>query len=123
MSAANSICRRCHRLRPVNGARYCATCSAELRAAERRRPASAPVVADLTPSLAPVKQEAVPEVERPTESLTVPATVPERQSRDSDPPYSPVNDGETQSDDEQTSFEMHDELEAGQVTVSEIVAD
>jgi hypothetical protein len=38
MKAANSICRRCHRLRPTDGARYCTACSDELRAMERRRP-------------------------------------------------------------------------------------
>ena len=35
---ARSICRVCHRVRPVNGSRTCATCEHGLRAGERRRP-------------------------------------------------------------------------------------
>lgn len=33
-----SICRRCHRIRVVDGTRCCAACNTELRAMERRRP-------------------------------------------------------------------------------------
>jgi len=33
----SSICKRCHRLRFVNAARFCATCEKELRAQEQRR--------------------------------------------------------------------------------------
>jgi hypothetical protein len=32
-----SICRRCHRIRAVDGTRCCATCAVKLRAMERRR--------------------------------------------------------------------------------------
>jgi hypothetical protein len=34
-----SICKGCHRLRPVNNARYCQGCNERLREAEKRRPA------------------------------------------------------------------------------------
>jgi len=59
------ICRRCHRLRSVNGARYCAVCAGELAAQERRRPAQVDpaTAAVLTPSLAP--PDAVPPVPPP----------------------------------------------------------
>lgn len=53
MKAKNSICRRCHRLKSVNAAGYCSTCSEGLRADERRRPAVTADNAALTPSLAP----------------------------------------------------------------------
>lgn len=37
-----SICKRCHHLRPVNGARVCASCEQILRADEQRRPTLPP---------------------------------------------------------------------------------
>ena len=40
---SKTICRRCHRLRAVNGARICASCDQELRAMERRRPVAPPI--------------------------------------------------------------------------------
>lgn len=45
MKAAKSICKRCHRLRPVNAARYCTPCDSDLRA-EERRPHAAPPTED-----------------------------------------------------------------------------
>ena len=44
----SSICRRCHHIREVDGARYCQACAKELRAMERRRPA-APVAVEAAP--------------------------------------------------------------------------
>jgi len=60
MKAANSICRRCHRLRPVNVARYCTPCAEDLRAGERRRPVVDESTATLAPSLAPAAPAAAP---------------------------------------------------------------
>ena len=39
MKSPSTICRRCHRLRAVDNTRACASCFADLRAMERRRPA------------------------------------------------------------------------------------
>lgn len=44
-----SICRRCHRLRPVDNTRCCDTCAEELRDMERRRP-GVPVEPDPPPA-------------------------------------------------------------------------
>jgi predicted amidophosphoribosyltransferase len=45
MSKNRSICRRCHRLRPVDNTRCCAGCAEELRAIERPK-RRAPVAGD-----------------------------------------------------------------------------
>jgi hypothetical protein len=36
-TTTTSICKRCHRLRPVNEARYCFKCYGELREAEKHQ--------------------------------------------------------------------------------------
>lgn len=41
MTAASWICKRCHRLLPVDGARMCAACIVVRANEERRRPAAA----------------------------------------------------------------------------------
>jgi hypothetical protein len=56
-----SICQRCHRLRPVNGVRYCPSCAAELRSAEqRRRPASEPPSTDPPTAMQPEPADPIP---------------------------------------------------------------
>ena len=53
MTLTKTICRRCHRLRPVNGVRYCASCEQDLRAQERpRRPPPAAAEQDATDAAA-----------------------------------------------------------------------
>ena len=44
----SSICRRCHHIREVDGARYCQACAKELRAMKKRRPAP-PVAVETLP--------------------------------------------------------------------------
>ena len=51
----SSICRRCHRLRSVNEARYCEACDKELRAMEKRRPVAKAPAFDTNESHAAVK--------------------------------------------------------------------
>lgn len=67
-----SICKGCHRLRPVNNARYCASCDAGRRAEEKRRPAApaVPEVAAAAPTV-PITLTELP----PTEPA--PPTLPE----------------------------------------------
>lgn len=57
-----SICKRCHRLHPVNGVRVCAACEQALRAEERRRPALPPPP-PAGPAVEPDEVLAFPEIE------------------------------------------------------------
>jgi hypothetical protein len=45
-----SICGRCHRVREVNGVRYCEGCAAELRRMEQRRRTTLPAPPDVKES-------------------------------------------------------------------------
>lgn len=87
MSKTKSICRRCHRVRSVNQARYCAECNAILRGQEQPRPlvSGAPVVSGQGDSDPPPETpRADPEPEK------IPSTEPPPPPAESPPPTPPL---------------------------------
>src|SRR5271157_4793499 len=96
--SATIPCRRCHRLRSLNPGGYCGSCTAELRANERRRPAGDPVViAALTPSLAPPDDVLMPPpavrqvADAPPPAEALPATSPVQAGEPPPPPAIPLS--------------------------------
>lgn len=92
---SKTICRKCHRIKSTNNARYCAACADSLYAKPPRRAAPEPEAVEEPPE-APETVEDPPE--EPLEPSVAPTEPPEEPPTDpvGEPPTEPVRgDGST----------------------------